>query len=88
MIIGIPKEIKESEYRVGMVPAGVEQIKKLGHRVLIEKSAGIGTGISDNEYEIIGAEIIPTAKEIYEKSDMIIKIKEPLSAEYGLLKES
>ncbi|MDD5687560.1 MAG: alanine dehydrogenase [Elusimicrobia bacterium] len=87
MIVGLPKEIKDSEYRVGMVPAGVEQIRKLGHRVLVEKSAGIGTGISDAEYKAVGAEIISDAKVIFDKSDMIIKVKEPLPTEYKLLKE-
>lgn len=86
MIVGVPKEIKDAEYRVAMVPAGVEQLTKAGHTVVVESSAGIGTGISDADYEKAGAQVVPTAKEVFDKSDMIVKVKEPLKQEYGLIK--
>ena len=88
MIIGIPKEIKNNEYRVGMVPVGVEEMKNAGHKVLVEKSAGLGSAISDGDYQRAGAEIIPTHEEIFQKAEMIIKVKEPLPSEYKLLKKS
>lgn len=86
MIIGIPKEIKDNEYRVGMVPVGVEEMKNAGHKVLVEKSAGLGSAISDGDYQKAGAEIIPAHEEIFQKAEMIIKVKEPLPSEYKLLK--
>ena len=87
MIIGIPKEIKKQEYRVGIVPAGVKALTEEGHKVIIQKSAGEGSGISDEEYISSGAEIKESAKEIYSQADMIMKVKEPLEEEYELLKE-
>lgn len=86
MVVGTPKEIKADEYRVAMVPAGVEQIKKAGHSVLIERGAGVGTGISDDAYREAGAEIVDTAAEVYARSDMIVKVKEPIASEYGLIR--
>lgn len=87
MIIGIPKEIKEDEYRVGIVPAGVRDLVSHEHRVLIEKNAGTGSGISDQEYKIEGAQVLDSPEEIYSRADMIIKVKEPVSSEYDFLKE-
>lgn len=87
MIIGIPKEIKEDEYRVGIVPAGVMELTFNGHRVLIETDAGAGSGISDEEFKKEGAEILDSPEEIYSQADMIIKVKEPLASEYGYLKK-
>ncbi|MCC6572445.1 MAG: alanine dehydrogenase [Planctomycetes bacterium] len=87
MIIGVPREIKDSEYRVGMVPAGVYTLAKLGHTVLVEVGAGLGSGMTDDEYEKSGAKLVATAKEIYERSDMIVKVKEPLPPEYGLIRK-
>jgi alanine dehydrogenase len=87
MIIGVPKEIKNNEYRVGMVPAGVRQLARAGHRVLIETHAGEGSGITDEEYIQAGAEIVRDANMVYETSDMIIKVKEPLPQEYELIRE-
>ena len=78
MIVGIPKEIKSHEYRIGMVPAGVEALVKNGHKVFVEKDGGIGSGISDKEFINAGAKILDTKTEVYKKSDMIIKVKEPL----------
>lgn len=87
MIIGIPKEIKDKEYRVGLVPAGVKSLSVAGHQVFIEKGAGLGSDIHDKEYEKAGATILPTAEEVYGKADMVIKVKEPLSSEYPFLKK-
>ena len=86
MIVGVPKEIKPDEYRVGMVPAGVEQLVSRGHEVLIQKNAGIGSGISDAEYRQAGAKIVPAARSVYAGAGMIVKVKEPLASEYKLLR--
>ncbi len=87
MIIGVPREIKDSEYRVGMVPATVYSLVQQGHTVLAEVGAGLGSGINDEEYEKTGAKLCSTAKEIYDKAEMIVKVKEPLPAEYGLIRK-
>lgn len=87
MIVGVPKEIKNKENRVGMVVAGVRALTQAGHKVLIQVGAGQGAGISDEDYRKSGATLISNAKEIYEKSDMIVKVKEPLPDEYPLLRE-
>ncbi len=88
MIVGVPKEIKNKENRVGMVVAGVRALTQAGHKVLIQHNAGAGVGITDDDYRKAGATIIETAKDIYEKSDMIVKVKEPLPEEYPLLREN
>ena len=88
MIIGVPKEIKDNEYRVALTPAGTTELINAGHKVFIQKSAGIGSGISDDEYKEVGAEILDTAKEVFDKADMIMKIKEPLPQEFELIKEN
>jgi alanine dehydrogenase len=85
MVIGTPREIKDNEYRVAMVPAGVEVLKKAGHRILVETSAGLGSGISDEDYRHAGAEIC-SAEEVYRSSDIILKVKEPLPQEYPLIR--
>lgn len=87
MIIGIPKEIKNNENRVAITPAGVYELKRSGHYVFIESSAGEGSGIDDAEYEDSGAQITNSANNVYERSDVIVKVKEPLEREYGLLRE-
>jgi len=87
MIVGVPKEVKDNEYRVAIVPVGVEEMKKAGHEVLVEKSAGKGSGISDKDYQGAGAKIISTHEQLFQKAEMIIKVKEPLPSEYKLLKE-
>jgi len=86
LIIGVPKEIKNNEYRIAMVPSGVRALTENGHQVLTQKSAGEGAGISDTEYADAGAEIIPTAEDVYTAADMIVKVKEPQPSEYDLLK--
>ncbi len=88
MIIGVPKEIKISENRVGMTEAGVRQLVKEGHTLYVEKDAGIGSGISNEQYEQAGAKILDTKKEVYDKAQMIMKVKEPLPDEYDLMKEN
>lgn len=88
MIIGVPKEIKISENRVGLTEAGVKQLTKEGHTLLVEQDAGVGSGISNADYERAGAKIIPTKKEVYAKADMIVKVKEPLPDEYELMREN
>ena len=88
MIIGVPKEIKISENRVGMTEAGARQLVKEGHTIYIEKDAGIGSGISNEQYEKAGAHILATKQDVYAKSDMIMKVKEPLPAEYELMREN
>lgn len=88
MIIGVPKEIKISENRVGMTEAGVVQYVKEGHTVIVEKDAGVGSGITNEQYEKAGAKIIDSKKEVYAKADMIQKVKEPLPEEYELMKEN
>ncbi|HSW58757.1 MAG TPA: alanine dehydrogenase [Dehalococcoidales bacterium] len=86
MNIGVPKEIKNNEYRVAIVPSGVRALTESGHRVLVQKSAGEGAGISDAEYEAAGAEMTAAAVDIYRAAKMIIKVKEPLPIEYGMLR--
>jgi alanine dehydrogenase len=87
MIVGVPKEIKNNENRVALTPAGVEAFCKAGHQVIIENNAGIGSGITNEEYIAAGAEILGTPAEVFAASDMIMKVKEPLSAEYDLFKD-
>ncbi|HEX3000555.1 MAG TPA: alanine dehydrogenase, partial [Armatimonadota bacterium] len=74
MIIGVPKEIKESEYRVGMVPVGVELLSQAGHTVLVEREAGTGTGIPDADYAAAGAEMMKDHVEIFHRAEMIVKV--------------
>lgn len=88
MIIGIPKEIKNNEYRVGMTPAGVASMVGAGHKVYVQKNAGLGSGISDVDFLAAGALILDSAQEVYAQSDMIVKVKEPLPPEYELFKEN
>lgn len=88
MIIGVPKELKNNENRVAITPAGVHALVRDGHQVLIEKSAGIGSGIEDKEYQDVGGKIIDTNVEIFKESDIIVKVKEPIEEEYELFKEN
>ncbi|MGH1467883.1 MAG: alanine dehydrogenase [Bdellovibrionales bacterium] len=88
MIVGIPKEIKISENRVGMTEAGVLQLVRDGHTVYVEKDAGLGSQITNEDYVKSGAKILDTKAEVYSKADMIVKVKEPLPDEYGLMKEN
>jgi len=87
MIVGTPKETKTDEYRVGMIPAGVRALCSDGHAALVQKGAGIGSGIEDSEYAAAGAEIVESATAVWEEADMVVKVKEPLPAEYPLMKK-
>lgn len=87
MVIGVPKEIKEQEQRVALLPSAANQLIRHGHSVLVEKNAGIGSGYADEEYVKAGAEIVDTAKEVFARADMIVKVKEPLKAEFSLLRK-
>jgi len=86
MIIGIPRETKNNEYRVGIVPSGVEELARDRHTVLLEAGAGLGSGIRDEEFQAAGAEIVGSAGEVWGRADLVMKVKEPLSAEYPLLR--
>jgi alanine dehydrogenase len=85
VIIGVPTEIKTREYRVGMNPGGVRQLVRAGHRVLVQKGAGLGAGLSDAEFEAAGAQIVPSAADAW-SAEMVVKVKEPLPAEYGFFR--
>ena len=87
MIVGILKEIKAEENRVSMTPAGVEVIKQNGHSILVEKAAGSGSGFDDDAYKKAGAEIVESPKEIFQRADMVMHVKEPLLPEYDLIRE-
>jgi len=87
MIIGVPKEIKDKEYRVGLTPSGASELIRAGHTVYVETGAGIGSGITDAEYKTVGAKVVPSAKALYAKSEMVVKVKEPLPPEFLLLRE-
>ena len=87
MIVGVPKEIKANENRVAIQPSGVEMLLQNSHAVLIETKAGLGSGFEDEDYKKAGAQILETPKEIFEKADMIMKVKEPLAEEYGLIRK-
>ena len=87
MIIGVPREIKNNEYRVALLPVGVELLTKAGHRVLVERGAGLGSGIADQRYEMYGAQIVNSAQEIFSAAEMIVKVKEPMPQEYDFLRE-
>ena len=86
MIIGVPKEIKRDEYRVGILPVGVEELTRQGHQVLVEVGAGLGSGLADHDYLRHGAEMVASAAEIFARAEMILKVKEPLPSEYGYLR--
>ena len=86
MIIGVPKEIKTREYRVGMTPAGVRSLTQRGHKVLVEKGAGEGAAIKDEHYVAAGAQIVPTAADAW-GAEMVVKVKEPLPSEYGFFRD-
>ena len=86
MIIGVPKEIKEKEFRVGIVPSGVKALVQAGHTVLIENGAGLGSGITDQQYREAGAGLAVSAAEVWAKADLVMKVKEPLPPEYPLLR--
>src|ERR1700722_18401172 len=85
-VVGVPKEVKTHEYRVAMIPVGVEELTRAGHSVLIQAGAGQGSGISDDQYATHGAEIVPDAATIWKRADLIVKVKEPLPEEWPLMR--
>ena len=86
MLVGVPKEIKNNEYRVGMTPASVRELTSRGHQVLVQTNAGTEIGLSDEQYVAAGASMATTAKEIFERADMIVKVKEPQPEECAMLR--
>ncbi|HUT33411.1 MAG TPA: alanine dehydrogenase [Planctomycetota bacterium] len=86
MVIGVPKEIKPDEYRVAMIPVGAEELRRRGHRVIVQQGAGEGSGIDDSLYAEHGAEIVEDAEAVYALADLVVKVKEPLPQEHGLLR--
>ena len=86
MRVGVPREIKTLEYRVGMVPAGVRELVHDGHQVIVEASAGAGIGMTDADYVAAGAKVVATAKEVFDRADLIVKVKEPQLSECGMLR--
>ena len=88
MKVGIPKEIKNNESRVGMTPAGVFELTKKNHTVFVQSTAGEGSGFSDADYVKVGASILPTIEDVYSQSEMIVKVKEPIASEYPLIREN
>ena len=87
MIVGLPKEIKDNEYRVGLTPAGVRALSDGGHQVIVERSAGEGSGFEDSLYQRAGADIIDSADDVWAQADMIVKVKEPIAPEYPRMRE-
>lgn len=86
MRVGVPKEIKSDEYRVGMMPVGVEALTKAGHEVVIESQAGVGSGFADEDYKAVGAKIAGSAKEVFDAADMLVKVKEPQPSEISMFR--
>ncbi len=86
MIVGVPKEVKTDEYRVAMIPVGVEELTRAGHHVLMQSGAGQGSGIADDQYSVHGAEIVTSGQEVWKRADLIVKVKEPLPAEWPLMR--
>src|SRR3989441_4765304 len=87
MILGVPKEIKDHEFRVGLTPDGARALVKAGHRVLVEAGAGAGSGLDDPSYRAAGAEMVSDKTALFERADLIVKVKEPLPAEYPLFRK-
>ncbi len=87
MNIGVPKEIKNNEFRVAITPSGVRELTSRGHTVFIEASAGLGSAISDSDYEAVGARILKSADEVWSKSELVLKVKEPIAAEYSRMRK-
>jgi alanine dehydrogenase len=87
MIIGVPQEVKDDEYRVAMLPVGVEELVQRGHRVVMQSNAGIGSGLADHDYLKAGAEMVASGADVYAASDLIVKVKEPLPNEWPLIRK-
>jgi alanine dehydrogenase len=87
MLVGVPKEIKDSEYRVGLVPSTVRELTRNGHDVIVETGAGLGAGIADDDYRAVGAEIVSDADQVFGRGELIVKVKEPLPVERKKLRQ-
>jgi alanine dehydrogenase len=87
MLVGVPKEIKDSEYRVGLVPSTVRELTRKGHDVIVETGAGLGAGIADDDYRAVGAEIVSDADQVFGRGELIVKVKEPLPVERKKLRQ-
>ena len=87
MIVGIPKEIKNNENRVGMTPSGVAELVRRGHTVCVQRTAGEGSGFSDGDYEAVGAQLLPAIEDVYREAEMVVKVKEPIAPEYPLVRK-
>src|SRR5690606_38668411 len=87
MIIGLPKEIKANENRVAITPGGVNELTKLGHTVVVQSEAGAGSGFCDEDYKKSGGQILSSLEEIYQRAEMIVKVREAVGQEYGLVKK-
>jgi len=88
MKIGLPKEIKDNEYRVGLTPAGVQALAHAGHDVFVQKTAGEGSGFTDEQYVKAGGQLLDTADDVWQTGDMIVKVKEPVAPEYPRMREN
>ncbi|NCA11974.1 alanine dehydrogenase, partial [bacterium] len=86
MIVGVPKETKKDEYRVSMLPVGIEELVRAGHRVLVQRSAGAGSGLQDDAYAACGAALVESAAEVFDAADLVVKVKEPQPPELALLR--
>ena len=86
MIVGVPREIKQDEYRVGMLPSGAEELTAQGHDVLVEQGAGSGSGIADDQYQLAGAAIVERGADVFASAELVVKVKEPMSSEWPLLR--
>ena len=87
MIVGVPKEVKEDEYRVAMLPVGVEELVSRGHQVIVQAGAGMGSGLADHDYLQAGAELVASGEEVFAKADLIVKVKEPMRSEFALIRK-
>ena len=87
MIVGIPKEVKDNEYRVAATPEGVRELVDAGHTVLIQEGAGVGSSLSEDRYKRAGAQFVSTADDVWRGADMILKVKEPIPSEFHLIRK-
>src|SRR5689334_18231457 len=87
MRIGVPREVKEQEYRVALTPAGAGELARHGHEVLIEAGAGVGSGFADADYVAVGARMVPTPEEVWAAAELVLKVKEPIAEEYSRMRE-
>ena len=87
MLVGVPREVKDHEYRVAITPAGVNEFTRHGHEVVVQAGAGVGSSIPDDDFSAAGARVVPTAEQVWQQSDLVLKVKEPMPSEYALMRE-